>query len=60
LAHLTSANFLKNLVAATTGNIIGGSVFVAGMYYLVYMRSDSRIASAPIMTGFVDTTTRKK
>jgi formate transporter len=56
LTHLTSANFLKNIVAATAGNILGGSVFVGGMYYMVYMRSDSRIGSAPIMTGFVNTT----
>jgi formate transporter len=59
LAHLNATNFLHNIAAATLGNILGGSVFVGGMYYLVYMRSDSRIGAAAIMTGFVDTTKKK-
>ncbi len=29
-----------NLVAVTAGNMIGGSLFVAGIYWLAYLRSD--------------------
>lgn len=59
LAHLNATNFLHNIAAATLGNILGGSVFVGGMYYLVYMRGDSRMGAAAIMTGFVDTAKKK-
>lgn len=30
--------FLQNLVIVTAGNIVGGSVFVALVYYLIYLR----------------------
>lgn len=60
LAHLNAASFAKNILAATLGNIIGGSVFVAGMYYMVYMRGDQRMrGGAAIMPGF-DTIAGKK
>ena len=38
LQHITLAGFFGNLVPATLGNIVGGSIMVAGMYYLVYLR----------------------
>jgi len=52
LAHLNASGFLNNMIAATVGNIIGGSVLVAGMYYLVYMHGDHRMRGVAIMTGF--------
>lgn len=39
LAHLNWQNFLiKNLVPVTLGNIVGGSIFVAGTYWFVYIK----------------------
>ncbi len=35
---LTIGSFMGNLVPVTLGNIVGGSVFVALIYYLVYIR----------------------
>lgn len=52
LAHLNASGFLNNIVAATLGNIIGGSVLVAGSYYLVYMRGEHRMRGVAIMAGF--------
>ncbi len=38
-ANLTWANFLlKNLLPVTIGNVIGGSLLVGGIYWLIYMR----------------------
>jgi len=40
--NLTWSNFIiRNLVPVTLGNIIGGAFFVAGAYYLVYLREKS-------------------
>lgn len=41
LATLSWGNFVQNIVASTLGNIIGGSVLVALMYYLVYLRGQA-------------------
>ncbi len=38
--------FTANLIPATLGNIIGGAVFVAGFYWLSYLRKDKNNASA--------------
>ena len=38
LQALTVGGFLHNLVAVTLGNVVGGSIFVALVYYLVYRR----------------------
>jgi len=35
---LTLGGFLANLVPVTLGNVVGGSVFVALVYYVVYVR----------------------
>ncbi len=40
---LTWSNFLANLLPVTIGNIIGGSVMVAAVYWFVYLRKASRI-----------------
>jgi formate transporter len=42
MAHLNLAGFLSNLLAVTLGNIIGGTVLVAGMYFLIYMHGQQR------------------
>jgi len=36
---LTGAAALKNLAAVTLGNMIGGGLLVAGMYWFIYLRS---------------------
>ncbi|MFC1671583.1 formate/nitrite family transporter [Planctomycetota bacterium] len=39
IAHLTWVSFLvNNLAPVTLGNIVGGALFVGGVYYLVYLR----------------------
>ena len=38
LSTLSTPNFVHNITASTLGNIIGGSVLVALMYYLIYLR----------------------
>ncbi len=38
---LTLAGFMGNLVPVTLGNMVGGGLFVAGTYYLVYLRPHS-------------------
>jgi formate/nitrite transporter len=35
---LDIAGYLTNLIPVTVGNIIGGGVFVAGVYWLIYLR----------------------
>jgi len=35
---VTIASFLANLIPVTIGNVIGGGVFVAGVYWVVYLR----------------------
>jgi formate transporter len=36
------AGFVSNLVPVTIGNIIGGTVLVAGIYWLIYLRKGER------------------
>ena len=36
---LTWSNFLGNLFPVTIGNIIGGSVMVAAVYWFIYLRN---------------------
>ena len=40
--NLTWADFFANLVPVTLGNIIGGSVMVAAVYWFVYLRKSAR------------------
>jgi len=35
---LTMTGFAANLTAVTIGNLVGGAVFVAGAYWLLYRR----------------------
>lgn len=36
----TAADVARNLVATTAGNLVGGSLLVAGVYWLAYLRAD--------------------
>lgn len=36
------AGFLHNLIPVTLGNIVGGSVMVAGVYYVIYIRNTQK------------------
>jgi formate/nitrite transporter len=38
LAGLDGSGFLRNLLPVTLGNIVGGGVLVAAVYYLIYLR----------------------
>lgn len=38
-ASVTLANFAANLIVVTLGNIVGGSVLVAFVYWIVYLRA---------------------
>jgi formate/nitrite transporter len=40
--NLTWSDFIANLVPVTLGNIIGGSVMVAAVYWFVYLRKRAR------------------
>jgi formate transporter len=40
--NLTWSDFITNLVPVTLGNIIGGSVMVAAVYWFVYLRKSAR------------------
>jgi formate transporter len=41
-AGLSLAGLVKNLVAVTIGNFIGGAVLVAGAYWMLYLRPRPR------------------
>jgi formate transporter len=42
LTNLTPAGLLANLLPVTIGNIIGGVVLVAGVYWFIYLRHNHR------------------
>jgi len=48
-AHLNLMGFVNNIIAVTLGNIFGGTVLVAGMYYIVYLRGQIRTREVIIM-----------
>ena len=45
LPSLTIGGFLNNLVPVTLGNIIGGAVMVAAVYWFVYLRGQGKAAT---------------
>lgn len=50
--HLTWLGFLVgNLIPVTLGNVVGGALFVGGVYYLVYLRNKDRNSLRPVWTG---------
>lgn len=38
--EVSMAGVVRNLVAVTAGNVVGGTVLVAGVYWLAYLRSE--------------------
>jgi formate/nitrite transporter len=41
-APLPAAGIARNLVAVTAGNLVGGTLLVAGVYWVAYLREDHR------------------
>jgi formate/nitrite transporter FocA (FNT family) len=41
---------MNNLIPVTLGNIVGGGIFVAGLYYLAYLRP-KKVAAAKKDSG---------
>jgi len=39
-ANLTVGGFIANLIPATLGNIVGGALFVAAVYWSIYLRHE--------------------
>lgn len=54
LASLNMAGFINNIAAVTLGNIFGGTVLVAGMYYLIYMHGQRRPREVSLMSAFIE------
>ena len=38
---VTTTGFISNMIPVTLGNIVGGGVFVALIYWLVYLREQA-------------------
>jgi formate/nitrite transporter len=53
MAHINVAGFLGNLAAVTLGNMIGGAVLVAGVYYVVYLRGQRRLHDLAIKSTLI-------
>ena len=47
--HLTWADFANNLLPVYLGNIVGGAVFVAGIYHLAYAKKTIAVAASSTM-----------
>jgi len=43
VSNLTWTGFFGNLIPVTIGNVIGGGVLIAAVYWLAYMRSDRTV-----------------
>ena len=39
---LTAGGAIHNIVVATVGNLIGGSLLVGGVYWFIYLRGKDR------------------
>jgi formate/nitrite transporter len=44
---VTVAGFLANLIPVTLGNVVGGGVFVAAVYWLIYLKGAPGLAAVP-------------
>jgi formate/nitrite transporter len=53
MAHLNLKGFINNITAVTAGNIFGGTVLVAGMYYLVYLRGQPKNTEISVKAALV-------
>ena len=40
--------FMNNLIPVTIGNILGGAIFVAGVYYFLFVKEDKNKATENI------------
>lgn len=40
LTHLTIGGLINNLIPVTIGNVIGGAIMVAAIYWFIYLRKD--------------------
>jgi formate/nitrite transporter FocA (FNT family) len=48
LTNLTwRAFFVQNLVPVTLGNLVGGTIMVAGVYWFVYLRRPPKDPASP-------------
>ena len=47
LASLDASGVLRNLLAATLGNVVGGAVLVGLVYWFVYLRGAERAGHGP-------------
>jgi formate/nitrite transporter len=52
-AHLNWSGFLNNIAAVTLGNTVGGTVLVAGMYYVIYLRGQRRPREHSLMEAIL-------
>jgi formate transporter len=44
--HLTWADYFQNFVPVWLGNLVGGAIFVGGIYYLAYLKNTVNTAAA--------------
>lgn len=56
VSAITIPGILHNLLFATLGNIVGGSVLIGGMYWLIYRKGMGGVHPAPSSTGSVSET----
>jgi formate/nitrite transporter len=47
IARIDAAGFAANLIPVTLGNVVGGTLLVAGVYWLAYLRRRSEGAPKP-------------
>ena len=45
--HFTWADYFVNFVPVWLGNLVGGMIFVAGFYYVAYLRREENMVSKP-------------
>jgi formate/nitrite transporter FocA (FNT family) len=43
---LPISGVVRNFVAVTAGNLVGGTLLVAGVYWIAYLRGDHRSGGA--------------
>lgn len=53
LAQLNWSGFFNNIAAVTLGNTVGGTVLVAGMYYIIYLRGQRRPREQSLMEAIL-------
>ncbi len=56
---LTMAGFAKEIAAVTAGNIIGGGVLVAIVYWFIYLRGSARLDAAAVAHHDIEAALKK-